>query len=171
MATFTEQTKQEIAQALGRANNRIKAMKDKATEAMGTALTSFETTGTAFGFGYLRGRMTDMADEESFKIFGIPPDLLVGIGGHVLAFAGAFGKYDEHAHAIANGSLASFATFSGLEFGTKDRQESGEGPPHRVLSSGSPVRGRNIGIGAQDMVGVPTADQMATAAAHSRAGA
>lgn len=166
MALFSDATKAELAEDLGKAKTRLKNMKAKAEATMETAMEAFTTTGVAFGMGYARGRMTDPADEESFSVFGIPPDLLLGAGGHVLAFAGVFGKWDSIAHAGANGALAAYASFSGLEFGVKDREEA-EG----LGSAG--VRGRQIGAGAQNhrLQGVDLAQQMATAAAASRAGA
>ena len=85
MAIFSEQTKNEIGEDLQRAKARLKNLKDKAEEQMGVVLSGAATAGTAFGFGYLRGRMTDLADEDSFKVVGLSPEPEGGTGGSCTA--------------------------------------------------------------------------------------
>ncbi len=156
----------KMKESLTRAKAQVARIREKAEETMSTAKTTVETVGVAFGFGYLRGRMTDPADEESFKVAGVEPDLLAGVGMHALAFLGGAGKYSEDMHAMANGALASFAVTKGVEIGLDAREES-EG----TAGTGRRVVGSPAQIGAQRSM-QSVAQQMASAgAASSRAGA
>ncbi len=158
----------DLRQKLARAKAQVANIKEKAEETMQTAKCAVETVGTAFGFGYLRGRMTDPADPESFSVMGVEPDLLAGVALHAVGFLGGFGKYSEDAHNVANGALSSYAVTKGVEIGVDARAESegtaGVGAIRQM--SGAPAQ-----IGSRHSQ-VNLAEQMAGAgAAHSPAGA
>lgn len=162
MALYSERAMEKAMEQKEKALAAVRRMREKGEKAVGIAKTSAETVGTALAFGYARGRFTDPADEESFKVLGLEPDLLAGVAIHVLAFTGAMGdKYSEDLHAVANGALASFAVFKGVELGAEARLNAAGTQGIPPLSIGAnPARGRSM------------AQQMADAGAgSSRAGA
>jgi len=118
MAVSTKEL-EKVLTAAERAKARVAKMQAKAAETMGIALGAMEVSGTAFGFGYARGRFAD--EQGAFEIMGIPPDLLAGVALHGLGFLGGFGRYSEHAHHMANGALASYLTTQGVKFGVEGR--------------------------------------------------
>lgn len=105
----------ELRRALENARSRVNSIKAKSTEVAGQALQTVEIGGTAFGLGYLRGRMAD--NQGEWKVLGVQPELLAAVGAHGLAFMGAFGKYSEHMHNVGDGALAAFLAAKGMDFG------------------------------------------------------
>lgn len=180
MAEYQRASVGKMQEQLSRARTTIASIKEKATEAMREGKAYLEVDGTAFLFGYLRGRMTDPADEDSFKVAGLAPDLLAGAAIATIGFLGAFDKYSEDAHNVARGALASYATVQGVQFGVEAREAKGEGTG--VLPIGTPGvgtrgSGRQIGGRRGAQVGarrspMNESEQMAGAGAgRSRAGA
>lgn len=94
---------------------RIASWKEKGQEQMGHALQAVEVGATAFGFGFLRGKMGDANGD--LDIAGIPASLGTAIGMHALGFMGVFGKHSEHAHNVADGALAEYAAVQGMRMG------------------------------------------------------
>jgi hypothetical protein len=78
----------------------------KADQAVDTVITTSEVSAASFLFGLAQGKFGGVA------VFGVPIDLLSGLGLHVLAFAGIGGKNSYHLHSFGDGALASF--FGGL---------------------------------------------------------
>lgn len=73
-----------------------------------------EVAGSAFAFGLVQGRFKA---QGGLTVFGLPVDLLAGIGLHAL---GVFGRrHSHHFHAFADGALASFATTTGYRVGER----------------------------------------------------
>ena len=58
----------------------------------------------------------------------MPGDLLMGIIGHVVGFTGALGGFTEHAHALADGAVASYAHTWGRGKGRESRMRAGLPP-------------------------------------------
>lgn len=94
---------------------RVANMKEKGQEALGSVLQSAEVGGSAFAFGYMRGRMGD--DNGEFDVVGIPASLGAAVAFHGMGFLGLFGKHSEHAHNLGDGALAEYAAVAGMRMG------------------------------------------------------
>lgn len=73
-----------------------------------------EVAGSAFACGLLQGRFKA---QGGLTIFGLPVDLLAGIGLHAVGLVSR--KSSHHLHAFADGALASFATTTGYRVGER----------------------------------------------------
>jgi hypothetical protein len=124
----------KLAQGYLRFKAQVEKVKEKAAESMQHAVQTMEVGGSAFGFGYLRGRMS--APDKPFAILGVPTDLGVGVALHALAFMGAFDKYNEHGHNFGDGALASYLTFKGIQFGQEAKAKSTTGYDPAQLGAG-----------------------------------
>jgi hypothetical protein len=94
---------------------RVATMREKGQEAIGTVLQTVEVGGTAFGFGFMRGKMGDA--QGDLDIVGIPASLGTAVAMHGLGFMGVFGKHSEHAHNIGDGALAEYGAVQGMRLG------------------------------------------------------
>ncbi len=103
---------------------RIASWKEKGQEQMGHMLQAVEIGATAFGFGFMRGKMGD--ENGELDVAGIPASLGSAIALHVLGFAGVFGKHGEHAHNIGDGALAEYAAVQGMRMGAARSDFSGK---------------------------------------------
>jgi hypothetical protein len=110
-----------------RARATAKNMREKAEGTLQQAVTSVEVVGAGFLASYARGRMGD--ENGQWLIGGVDFDLAAGLGMHALGFLGAFGRYDEHAHALGNGALACYAVHKGFALGDEAK--------HKTSSAGS----------------------------------
>lgn len=90
-------------------------MKEKGAEQLGYALGAAEVAATAFGFGFMRGKMGDA--DGNLDVMGMPASLVAGVAMHGLGFMGVFGKHQEHAHNLANGALAEYCVVQGARMG------------------------------------------------------
>jgi hypothetical protein len=84
---------------------------EKSKEVVAEVVNTIEVTAAAFAWGIVKGRWGEM------EIFGAPLTLVVGLGLHVLGFFGVAGNMSGHLHAFANGTLASWATTTGIGAG------------------------------------------------------
>lgn len=103
------------------AMNRMRSIREKAEETAGRVVQIVTINGTAFGFGYLNGRMVNDRGERGVELFGVPVEAIAGIGLHLLGFMSS-NKYGEHLHNFGNGALAAYSTTMGVEIGEKMRQ-------------------------------------------------
>lgn len=108
----------QMKKALERAKGTAKAVKVKAEEAIGTAVTSGETVGAAFIAAYARGRMGEKTGPNAGRLLvgSVDGDLLGGLALHAVGFV-VSDKVADHAHALGNGALACYGAFKGFEFG------------------------------------------------------
>lgn len=97
-----------MAEAL---RQRVARVREKGEKTLETAAEAAVTSVTAFGLGIVQGKTGGLAP------FGVPLDLLVGIGGHVAGFMGVGGKRSEHLHSVGNGGLATYAATMGRSVG------------------------------------------------------
>ncbi len=95
--------------------NRIASWKEKGQEQLGHALQAVEVGATAFGFGFMRGKMGDQNGD--LDIMGVPASLATAIAMHGLGFMNVFGKHSEHAHNVADGALAEYSAVQGMRMG------------------------------------------------------
>lgn len=100
----------------------------KIGDSVETFVTTSEVSASSFLFGLAQGKFGGIA------VFGIPIDLLAGLGLHIAAFAGVGGRSSHHLHAFADGALASFFGGLGRHVG---RQIQTDGDRQRIAASGS----------------------------------
>lgn len=89
--------------------------KEKGQETLGSVLQTVEVGGTAFAFGFMRGKMGDTNGD--LDVVGVPASLGTGILMHGLGFMGVFGKHSEHAHNVGDGAIAEYAAVQGMRMG------------------------------------------------------
>jgi hypothetical protein len=134
---------------------KLSSVKEKAEIAAGRAIHASETVGTAFGFGWARGRYAD--EKGEWEMMGLPPDLTVGVLGLGFSFLGLTGKYDDHVAAIGTGAASAFATVKGIEMGAASA--SSKAPGHRYNAPGGPrpttAGTRQVGEGAAGRAWAP----------------
>jgi len=86
--------------------------KERTANMIATATTAAEVSFTSFLFGCAQGKFGGVA------MWGIPVDLVSGLGLHILGFTGVAGaKYGHHLHALADGALASYMNGLGRSVG------------------------------------------------------
>lgn len=84
---------------------------EKSKEVVSTVVTTIEVTAAAFGWGVIKGKWGEV------EIFGAPLTLVAGLTLHVLAFFGVAGNMSTHLHAFGDGTLASWASTTGIAAG------------------------------------------------------
>lgn len=103
---------------------RWASWKEKGQEQLGHVLQTAEVGATAFGFGFMRGKMGDQ--EGNLDVAGMPASLTTGVVMHGLGFMGVFGKHSEHAHNIGDGAIAEYAAVQGMRMGAARSDFSGQ---------------------------------------------
>ncbi len=155
------ETTKSLREKLARANARLQKGKKAATEMVGTLLNTAEVVGTGFGFSYARERFGEVPENGNggveLTIAGIPVSLAAGLTGHLLSFAGFFGKQSDHVHAISNGALADYTCHIGTRLGREAAQEAAltQGYRRRAVGSRGGVQ-RGLGRGSFQAWGNPT---------------
>ncbi len=131
-----------------RAENARKALarrKEKGEQTIGQVIQTAEVTGTAAALGYARGRVGEVDDSgaKTLAVAGVPVDLAIGAGLHVIAFAGS-DKYAEHLHNVGDGALAAFLCsrlFTVGEEAASETSTKGMSRRRLVASRGMPSMG------------------------------
>lgn len=137
---FTSLTKaRKYAESLKASTKRLR---EKAGEQAEAFLTTVETGGVAFGFGYWEGVIDD---PEDFEIIGVPIPLAVGIAAHTLAFFGVGRGMENHIRAAGNGALAAHLNGVGRKLGSESKKAPG---PKGELTPGNRQK---LGLTAQDL--------------------
>jgi hypothetical protein len=83
----------------------------KAEHMTKTFVRSAEVSMSAFALGLSQGRF------GAIEILGVPMELAIAGGGHLLAFAGAAGAYSGHLHNVADGALGVYMATLGAKVG------------------------------------------------------
>ena len=94
-----------------RAQNRMKNISKKADRVVETMVHTAEVSSAAFVAGVVQGRT------GGIEVIGVPLDLGLAAGLHVLAFAGIGGKMSSHLHGFGDGFLAAFLATTGRGVG------------------------------------------------------
>lgn len=94
---------------------------ERSKEVVTTVVTTIEVTAAAFGWGVVKGKWGEV------EIFGAPLTLVAGLSLHVLAFFGVAGNMGSHLHALGDGTLASWASTTGIAAGDAWRLKAGGG--------------------------------------------
>lgn len=150
-----------IAQKYNKLRTKIETVKEKAEETMGQVLQSAEIAAAAGGFAYANaryGNMVGMNPTPEIDVMGVPADVGAAVALHGMAFAGALGKYKEHAHNLGDGALASYLVRVGLRLGNAKRSTpvakvAGEFSDARPWQGNFYGQGSNVGAGVWRGVG------------------
>jgi len=94
-----------------RAQARMKNISKRADKTVETMVHTAEVSSAAFVAGVVQGRTGGV------EILGVPMDLGLAAGLHVLAFAGVGGKMSDHLHGFGDGFLAAFLATTGRGVG------------------------------------------------------
>ena len=109
-----------------------------------------EVSAAGFALGLVKGKWG-----AGISVWGVPVDLIAGVGLHALGYLGVAGKAQDHLHAFGDGALAVW--FSGLGAGVGARI----GGPARRAEFDAAHRGGFIGNDVQP----PSDAEIARAAA------
>lgn len=120
----------EALQAASRARSMATRVREHAEQQIGAFVRSTEVSASAFTWGLLQGRYGDL------RVRGVPLEMAAGILAHT---AGLFGIMEDHAHAVGDGSLASYfhsvGRGAGLEWWVKAGKPARMGSPDKSVTS------------------------------------
>jgi len=102
--------------------------RSSASKMLKRAATTACVLGGAAAVGFARGRFGPQLNIAGSPV---PWDLTVGVAGHLLGWAGAYGKYDDYGHAVFDGVLAGYVTVTMIGVGGLSKEKA-------TLSSGDP---------------------------------
>jgi hypothetical protein len=108
-----------ITKAYHNAQARLAKYKETAQETLGEAIAATEVGGASFLSSYGRGKFGDA--EGRWVVSSVDVDLAGAVVLHGVAFMNLFGKYDEHAHNLANGMLACYLAHKGFDLGRQSK--------------------------------------------------
>lgn len=134
--------------------SRMRNLREKADEAVGSLVQTVEIGSIAFGMGLVNGRFRDPQGNPGIEFLGIPLDLGLALGAHGFAYI-AGGQYREHMHNLGDGLLAAYLTSLGMGVGTKmwekaeNRLAPGSAPS--ALPSGAASQGFARTVGAEPL--------------------
>jgi hypothetical protein len=103
----------EVKQALddvGRWKARAQTVAKTGERATERIVRTVEVSAAGFALGMAKGKWG-----PSLSVWGIPVDLIAGLGLHGLGYLGVAGKHEDHLHAFGDGALAVW--FAGLGAG------------------------------------------------------
>lgn len=95
-------------------------VKHKVEGALRQVVRTTEISSMAFGASVLKGKVGEIA------LLGVPAELAVGLGGHLLGFFGIGGGMNHHLHNFADGAVASWVCGRGLAIGKTMRTPADE---------------------------------------------
>ena len=136
-----------VVSKVRRLTSQIKEAQKERTDGLKTLAQSAEVGGTAFALAFLNGRDAD----GTVAFHGIPLDLTLAAVAHAVGFSGVLrlSREDDqsyHAHAVACGALAVYATRMGTALGQRSLQSKqsqttrGELPHEEVTGALPPPR-------------------------------
>lgn len=99
-------------QSAQRAKERVKERAQKAAQ---QAMAVVEIGGTGALMGYARGQVEGRGNK--FEVFGMAPDMILGLGLIGSAFFGLFGKYDDDMLNVGAAAVGTFGAFAMRDLG------------------------------------------------------
>lgn len=143
MLAITRSDAERLLKSAQSAKASIKRARERADEAIGRVVQTTEIGSAAFVMGVVNGRWNGV------EVLGVPLDLLLGGGLHVLAFAGVA---SDHLHNFGDGSLASYSTTLGAGIGREMAQKAAVAP------GGTTATGYRFAAGAGPLSDAQLAD-------------
>ena len=134
----------KLAKQFHAAKAKLSNMHAKSEETMGEVKKTIEVGGAAFGWSYANARYGKDPKsgqpgswDAEIDVFGVPADVGTFVALKGLALFGVFGKYDEDAGNLGDGSLAAFAARQGIRRGQAAQAKA---PAHTAgaLGQGNP---------------------------------
>lgn len=127
-----------------RAQNRMKNISKKADQTVGTMVHTAEVSSAAFVAGVVQGRTGGV------EVLGVPMDLGLAAGLHVLGFAGVGGKMSNHLHGFGDGFLAAFLATTGRGVGQAMKAKQAGGALATPATSGALGAGQGASLSDMD---------------------
>lgn len=119
-------TRRDVEDAFANLRDSQRRLSGRGETITGHVVQSVEVAAGALANGVVSGRFGNVyLGKDQVQV---PVDLLVGLGGHALAFFGFAGKYDEHLHNFSDGFLAGYLTKVGAGLGAKLAMKAGKAP-------------------------------------------
>lgn len=106
-----------IANRAERLKKTTEAVKHKMEKGLRQVVRTTELNAVAFGSSVLKGKMGEIV------VMGVPLELGLGLGGHLLGFFGIGGSMNQHLHNIADGALVSWTVGRGIAIGHSMRSK------------------------------------------------
>ena len=122
---ITAATLDDLAKRYQSARTSIARIKQDTEQTVGKIVRSAEVNSTSFAMGVINGRF------KSPEVLGVPVDLGVGFGLHVVGFMGIGG---DHLHNIGDGCTSSYFNTLGMGVGAKMLAESAAGANGQKLN-------------------------------------
>lgn len=94
---------------------KVQSFREHGQKATKHVVRTAEVAGTAYAVGLIQGRMGGV------EVFGLPVELLAGLGLFGFSLLGGAGEMSEHAAAIGDGALAAYAVTLGRGMGAASR--------------------------------------------------
>lgn len=127
-----------------RAQNRMKNITAKADKTVAIVVHTAEVSSAAFVAGVVQGRTGGV------EVLGVPMDLGLAAGLHVLGFAGVGGKMSGHLHGFGDGFLAAFLATTGRGVGQAMKAKQGTSALKQPASSGALGSGSGASLSEMD---------------------
>jgi hypothetical protein len=138
-------------------HNTAKA-REKAGQMMEVALTTAESSGTAFALGLWAG---SVEKDKHFEVAGVPVPLLVGLGAHGFALFGVGRGMDAHFHAVGNGALSAHLFGVGMRVAAERKAKNAgviSATSVPVLPAAAP-KTSGIGVSQDDLINLVRASR------------
>lgn len=137
--SFTSTSLSKAKEHIERIRATAARAKEHAERGMGIAIAAVETGGTAAAFGYIHERYgtADKDQDNVYTVASVDADLGTAVAFHGAGFFGAFGKYSEHAHNVANGALAAYGYRQGAKYGRDAKKNAGTTTTKGAMHEGS----------------------------------
>lgn len=103
---------------------------EKSHEMVGTIVRTAEVGAAAFSMGLIQGKYGGV------EIVGVPMDLGLGIGLHMLGLLGVGGDMSGHLHAFGDGSLAAYLSALGAKTGYSWKRKALSGGETKLIETG-----------------------------------
>lgn len=124
----TSITKRGVGDLLKQAQSmkkRAESVVKNSEERVSTLVHTAEVAVGAYAAGVMQGRFSDPDPKKNkMLIAGMPADLAIGVGAHVLSFMGFAGKNAEHLTGFGDGFIAGHTTHMGQDVGMRMKKES-----------------------------------------------
>ncbi|MFH1010985.1 MAG: hypothetical protein V1784_07105 [bacterium] len=109
---------------------RSSSVVEKSHELVSTIVRTAEVGAAAFSMGLVQGKYGGV------EIVGVPMDLGLGLGLHMMGLLGVGGNMSHHLHAFGDGTLAAYLTTLGRTTGYAWKIKAKSGQETKLISTG-----------------------------------